>query len=267
MIVAESRTGRRLVGRLDRGVDLFAAILDVCRAHGVRSGEVRALGSLEAAELAEYDQAAKHWKPSRRYTGGFEVLHLQGNVSEKDGQAVVHAHATLMRDTDNGVLLLGGHVVSARVFAIELVVDAWDDLILRRGVDEPTGLTQWREIITVPTGAAPPAPPPPAPELSWQQVAAASAHKDKPPAPPPHRGPQPPRPSASAIDAEVLVTPGDVILHPRFGRCQVVRIEGADEFARVRLPNGNMVRLSLEVLDLTLDAKDGDRRVFRAKVE
>ena len=85
MVISESRTGRRIVGRLDRGVDLFASLTAICRDKKVRSGELRALGSFESAELAEYDQAARRWKPGRTFSGGFELLSLTGNVSEKDG--------------------------------------------------------------------------------------------------------------------------------------------------------------------------------------
>jgi hypothetical protein len=255
MIIAETSRSRRLVGRLDRGVDLFGAILDVCKQRGVRSAEVRALGSLEAVELAEYDQAARKWKVPRRYTGGFEVCQLLGNVSEKDGELVVHAHATLMRDTDNGVQLLGGHVVSGRVFALEIVVDTWDDLVLRRGIDEATGLTQWCEVAPegTPTAIAPP-PTPPGP--SWEDVAKVSAAQP-PPEPAVVEGP----------GADEPLAPGDTILHPKFGRCEVLRIEGAHEYARVRLVNGNMIRLSLEVLDLDLEKRDGKKRIFRAKLD
>src|SRR4029453_5315778 len=118
MIVAESRRGRRIVGRLDRGVELLDALTSVCKQRGGRAGELRALGSLESVELSEYDQKARGWKPSRRFAaGGFEILNLTGNVSERDGQLALHAHVTLMRDRDNGVEIIGGHVVSARVFA------------------------------------------------------------------------------------------------------------------------------------------------------
>src|SRR5687768_11763164 len=117
MIVAESRTGRRIVGRLERGDDLFGALLAICRERNVRAGELRGLGSFESVELAEYDQANRIWKPSRAITGGMELLHLTGNVSERDGQLALHAHVTVMRDRDTGIEILGGHLVSARVFA------------------------------------------------------------------------------------------------------------------------------------------------------
>src|SRR5205085_7081866 len=122
VIVAESFRGRRFVGRLDRGVDLFGALLQLCRERHIATCELRAIGSLEAVELSDYDQAARAWKPSRKFSGGFELLQMTGNVSEKDGQLTVHAHASLMRDRDTGIELIGGHVVAAPCFAVEFAL-------------------------------------------------------------------------------------------------------------------------------------------------
>jgi hypothetical protein len=286
MIVAESRRGRRIVGRLDRGRDLFEGLLAVCRERGVRCGELRALGSLERVEVAEYDQDQKVWKRGRTFTaGGLELLNLTGNISERDGGLTLHAHATLMRDRDNGVEIIGGHLVSASVFALEFVIEAYDDLLLRRATDPATGLTLWNEAIPLGGGpderpAAPPAraahpaepereetrpirmePPRPLKTASapssvsptWSQVAEASAAK--------------PAPAATDDEVEDAVSPGDVILHPTFGRCEVQRIEGAYEFAHVRLRNGRLVRLSLDVIKLSPAGKESDHRIYRARVD
>jgi len=153
VIVAESFKGRRFVGRLDRGADLFGALLQICRERHVTTCEVRGIGSLEAVELADYDQAGKAWKPSRKFSGGFEIVSLTGNISEKDGQLAVHVHASLMRDRDSGIEILGGHVVAARCFAVEIVLECFDDVILRRGLDEQTGMSLWREAVSLPHAA------------------------------------------------------------------------------------------------------------------
>src|SRR5688572_2991758 len=141
MIVAESHRTRRIVGRLDRGVELLDTIAEICRKYRVRCGEVRAIGSLEAIEVKEYDQREKQWRQARRFQSAFEILNLSGNISERAGELIVHAHIAVMRDRDNGIEVLGGHLVRARVFALEFIIDAFDDLVLRRGMDEATGLT------------------------------------------------------------------------------------------------------------------------------
>jgi predicted DNA-binding protein with PD1-like motif len=272
MILAESRKGRRFIGRLDRGVDLFDALKALCREHHIRTAEVRALGSFEAVEVAEYDQERRVWKPGRKF-GAVEVASLIGNVSERDGNLALHIHVTVMRDRDNGVEILGGHLNAARVYTMELVVETFDDVILRRGLDATTGRTAWCEAITVPgpvaTGARAPADPvmelvplaapfeasskkAPAPSStgpSWADVAAASP------------------PAEDTIEPDDSLAPGDVIIHPTFGRCLVQRIEGSGEFAHVRLRNDRLVRLSLDVLKLAVEGQEDNHRIFRARID
>ncbi|MFH0902904.1 MAG: DUF296 domain-containing protein, partial [Pseudomonadota bacterium] len=155
MIAVESRLGRRIVGRLDRGVVFPEAILAVCRQHDVRSGECRAIGCLEFVELADFDQEQRRWKTTRKLANpGFVVLSLVGNVSERDGSLATHFHATLMRERDNGIEVVGGRLVSARVFWLEFVIEAFDDLLLRRTDDRDTGLPLWREAIRLEGSAA-----------------------------------------------------------------------------------------------------------------
>ncbi len=294
MIVIESRASRRLIGRLDRGVSLFEALLGVCRDQRVRTAEIRALGSFESVEVAEYDQATRVWKPGRTFAGGLEILNLTGNVSERGGQLALHAHASVMRDRDNGVEVLGGHLVSARVFALEFVIEAFDDVILRRGSDAATGLTLWTEALTVPVegerapaprpaAAAAPAAPPPAPAPAPEPASAPRSRAFEPHAPeePPARVPsatmswsdvaqasarKPTEAEALAQDEDVALEPGDILIHPTFGRCEVQRIEGGYEFAHVRLRNGRLVRLSLDILKVAREGTENSHRVFRARI-
>lgn len=67
---------------------------------------------------------------------------------------------------------------------------------------------------------------------------------------------------ADYVDLE----PGDVIEHPKFGRCRVERVEGEEEYVHVRLRNRNLVRLSLDVITLELIGSEGGHQVFRARI-
>ncbi len=258
VLAVESRRGRRIVGVLQRGQDLVTAIENLCRARNVRTAELRGLGSLERVEFAEYDQAQRKWKPARCYDGGFEILNLTGNVSERDGRIAVHTHATVMRDRDTGIEVLGGHVVSARIFALEFVLEVFDDLLLRRGVDPATGLTLWREAITLDDDAAQAAGASGAASgtvTSWQQVAAAS-----------ERVAASAKARAAEAPEEIILGSGDLLLHPRLGRCEVLHIEGDQEFAQIKLSTGRLVRIALDVLQLRASGHEGTNRVIRAHV-
>lgn len=257
MFVAESRVGRRLVGRLDRGADLFAGILEVAKAHGVVSAELRGTGALESAEIAEYDQQARVWRPTRRLIEGAELLSLLGSIAELGGKPTLTARATVMRDRDGGVVVLGGHLLAARVYALEFVLECFDDLALHRGTDAATGLTLWRsaEPTTGATSTASSGPAAPS-ATTWADVAAASA-----------KGPAATAAAAAAEeDLDDTLRAGDILMHQTFGRCEVQKIEGSYEFAHIRLKNGRLVRLSLDVIRLSGGGVEQGRRVFRAGV-
>src|SRR6187401_3338949 len=148
MLSTESRRGRRIVARLDRGTDLFDSIRALCQKHRIRCGELRGIGSLEQAELAAFDQAQRRWKTARTLAGGgLELFHLAGNVSEQEGAISIQCQATLMRDRDAGVEVLGGHLRRAVVYSVELVIETFDDLVLRRQTDAATGLARWQEVL------------------------------------------------------------------------------------------------------------------------
>ncbi|HUS64012.1 MAG TPA: DUF296 domain-containing protein [Kofleriaceae bacterium] len=278
MISTESRRGRRILCRLDRGTDLFEGIRGLCQRYQVMSGEVRATGMLELVELASFDQAERRWRPSRVLTGNLDVVCLQGTVSEERGTTSIQASATVARERDVGLEVLGGAVKRAVVYSVEVVVESFDDVILRRQADATSGLARWSEAIseadTDPAPAPKPIPTPIATPI------ATPAPAPVPIAAPrtvtiPGTSPSPPTwadvaaesPIAAApSDEEVHLNAGDVILHPRFQRCVVHRVEGNGEFIQVQLKNGRVVRLSLDVLRFTPQGVENGQRVFAVTV-
>src|SRR5690606_34233829 len=79
----------------------------------------------------------------QRFDGPCEVLSLSGHVSLEDGVATPAVYATLSRRTDNGIDLLGGRVVRAGVFGVEVSLDVLEDVTLERVREEATGLSTW----------------------------------------------------------------------------------------------------------------------------
>ena len=136
----EFARGRRVVARLPHGGDLLAEIAAVADEHGMATAELRAIGALSEARLAFYDQETKTYGEFD-VPGAVELLGLLGNVSRRDGDIAVHAHAMLGRRDGT---TLGGHVVAGcAVFACELVVVELAGPPLERGHDERTGLPLW----------------------------------------------------------------------------------------------------------------------------
>lgn len=162
MIVFETKEVRRIVGRFERGESLLAGLRRLARDHAIVSGWFRGLGAFEWVELCEYDQVTQEYKPARRINSACEALSIEGNISFKDGQPFAHVHATVSRETDRGLEVLGGHIETARVFACEFVVEAYDDIALSRELDPATGLSLWRGDSVAMTAAVDPRPSPPA---------------------------------------------------------------------------------------------------------
>jgi predicted DNA-binding protein with PD1-like motif len=267
VIVAESRLSRRLVGRLDRGADLLEQLNEVCRVHEVRAGEVRASGAVEEAILVEWDQRGRSARAPRHFAASLELVSLTGHVAERDGRPTVQAHASLSRERDNGIELLGGRLLAARVFACEFVIDAFDDLRLVRQDDAATGLA----LLSVTAQAAPvsivvdepsateklPRPAFEAPaRTDWKDVVAASERRVE--------AAKVTEVAVEVAQTEVQAKTGDLIEHPKFGRCVVERIDGDYEFVTARLRNQRLIRLSLDVLTLIPIGQESGHNLFRA---
>lgn len=134
------RQARVLMGRLIRGDDLLERLTEICVAEGVRTGRLEAIGAVEKARLAYYDQRAGEYQFFELATP-LEITKLSGNVSLKDGQPMVHAHVTL---ADRDGRAFGGHLAPGTVvFACEFVVEVFDGPDFVRGFDEQTGLPLW----------------------------------------------------------------------------------------------------------------------------
>ncbi len=61
------------------------------------------------------------------------------------------------------------------------------------------------------------------------------------------------------------LAPGDVLIHPHFGRCRVAKA-GDDEKIKVRLPAGRLVDLHLGVMRLFRCPDEDGKRVFKARL-
>jgi len=132
-----------LVGRFNKGDDLLSVIIALCEKHDIRAGEVRAIGAVANLSVTEYDISKKEYKKPLSRKEVSEIISLNGNISEKDNSVFPHLHI-LASFFDNGkTSIIAGHLVKAEVFACEYVIDVYDDISLKRGYDEPTGLALW----------------------------------------------------------------------------------------------------------------------------
>lgn len=133
--------GARLchVGRLPKGSDLLAGLIEIVQKKRVKVGILWVIGALESVSFAYYDQIEKTYRESR-IEKGVEILSLMGNISERDGKPFIHAHI-VVGDESN---IYGGHLVEgSKVFAAEYHILELEGSGLLRKFDPETGLFLW----------------------------------------------------------------------------------------------------------------------------
>jgi predicted DNA-binding protein with PD1-like motif len=269
MNVVESRRIRHLVVRADRGEELPAALVRALDEAEARAGTVTGHGMLEAAEIVD----ASHGSPPRahRIESPVTVAQLTGNVAIEHGATNVRLFVTLVRESELGVETFAGQLVWARALSLDLVVTAFDDLLLARMADERTGVSV---LHAAPRGQVAamrsPTPPPPAAAAAPEPV----VHVRPSPlaAPVPGEAPQaiapPARPARHQPEtAEVYPETGDLVSHFHFGECEVLSSDG--ERIRLRQEKDGRVReVSLAMLKIespTVDPASGKRHFKLAR--
>ena len=268
MNIIEARRARHLLLRVDRGEELPSAVLRALDQAEARAAWIHGIGSLEAAELALFDQASRTYGRARRIEGPADILSLEGNVAVHEGAGFLRMSATLARETDVGLVIFGGELVWARAFAVELHVTAFDDIALSRSFDDRTGLA-----LLTSRGASDsmrPAPPPEPVRL------ASAAEPPRAPAattygtsaePPPQAPALPTRPVRPQEEVEVYPEVGDHVSHFHFGECVVLSSDGD----RIRLRqdrDGRVREVSLTMLKIeapTIDPESGKRHFRLAR--
>jgi uncharacterized protein len=133
--------GRSLLIGLDHGADMIAQITELARDLEIETAVFSAIGAFSSAELGCYDQV-KHEYGKILVDEPVELVSCSGNITIRDGQPFVHAHAALA-DRDGKVL--GGHLMNGTVFAAEVHLQELLGQPLRRVHDQTTGLKLWGE--------------------------------------------------------------------------------------------------------------------------
>ena len=126
--------------RLPMGDDLLQAIAQEFQKRSIAKAAFTLIGAVSRATLGYYDPVARQYG-SREFDTQLEIVSCMGNVSEKDGEMFVHAHALL---SDKDYLCVGGHIMPGTIiFAAELWGNPVSGPIPVRKFDEPTGLALW----------------------------------------------------------------------------------------------------------------------------
>jgi predicted DNA-binding protein with PD1-like motif len=267
---------RQVVLRAGESDALPDDVVRVLADQGVNCGWIRANGVLADVEMRVFDASIGGLAEARRIAGPVQALSIEGSVGLERGEPSMGLHAVLARETDRGMEVLAGEIVSARIVALEAFVTAFEDLSIGRALDPRAKVVLFGDAADArykpdddrpaPAAAAPAAASAAAPS-AWSDAIAASAEKDDPRAPArgglggamPARPVRPQRP-----DDESATSPeaGDIVEHFAFGRSEVLKSDGERLHLKVG-KDGRIREIALEMLKVSPLESNGPHRRFR----
>ena len=242
-LAVEARASRHIVGRVVRGNGLQDALRKLVGEYDLRTAWVSAIGAFEWIELTEYNQADRRYEEAHRFEC-CELLSMQGNLSERDGEPFWHLHATVSLREGGRDVTYGGHVVDGSIFALEFRIDCFDELELRRANDDATGLSLWANLGAQAGGReGAPAPEAARAGVTWEMAAEVSAR------------------AQPAVREEYKPERGDWIEHAKFGLCKIEGLSG-DGVCIIKLPDARRKKIKIDAMQVLAPRSDGGRRVF-----
>lgn len=235
---------RHIVGRVVRGARLQDALVGLAKEHELKAAWLNAMGAFAWIELTEYNQTEHRYEKSHRFER-CELLSMQGNLSEREGVPFWHLHATLSVREDGVDKTYGGHVVDAEVFALELRIDCFDALTLRREHDPATGLQLWTDLLEPTRTTADAAGVEGGDErVTWAMAAEVS--------------------SRAAPLEEHRPERGDWIEHGKFGLCKIEGLSG-DGVCIIKLADARRKKIKLDAMRVLAPRLEGGRKIFTVK--
>ena len=101
--------------RMDKGDEVIATILDICRREGVSSATFSGIGGCQDAEIQVFCPELGEFK-TERVEGLLELVSLMGNVIQRDdGNRSYHAHALFAYQDAGEQRIAAGHLKSSTV--------------------------------------------------------------------------------------------------------------------------------------------------------
>jgi predicted DNA-binding protein with PD1-like motif len=267
---------RHLVLRAGSGDVIPDDLTRVLSDQAVTCGWLRASGVLVEVELRAFDGALGSLAETRRIAGPVQALSIEGSLGLERGEPSVGLRAVLARETDSGMEVLAGEIVTARVVALEAFVTAFEDLSIGRAIDPNASVMLFGDASDARyrPDAEPERTPAPAAKQApsaWTEVIAASEEgaAEARRAPAVRAGslggaiPQrPARQVSGADDGAQMPEAGDAVEHFAFGRADVLKSDGDRLHLKVH-KDGRIREIALEMLKVTPLESNGPHRRFK----
>ena len=142
-----TKATRVFMGTITDEEYIHDALAKIAKKENIQAGTFELLGGITSVELSEYNFRTRERNPSLFFFRPLEILSGHGTISVLDGEPHVHLHLTLSYQdeeaNDTGVVVIGGHVIQAKAFAVEFTLTAYDGVPVHRKMHEGTGLKLW----------------------------------------------------------------------------------------------------------------------------
>ncbi|MFH1529966.1 MAG: DUF296 domain-containing protein [Pseudomonadota bacterium] len=248
MIFTEIGQSRKMVGNLDRELDVVGSLKDLCKHNRIHCGHVRAVGYVQDPELRRYSRSQSAYLTPEVFKGVYQITGCEGFISLGETDAdetdlMLHTVAAASGVGRNKVVV--GQLVGGEVIQFEFLIEVFDSISLRRMHDSVTGLGLWLQ--AMPTG-----------------VSAADDLILAPIAVEPEAGARHLEPEEIELE-EIELERGDWLDHPRLGQCQVLARDN-DERVPVKLPSGRVAELHLGLFKMFRIGRKQGGTVYRVEV-
>lgn len=133
------KAGDRYFLSIDNHQEIASALTEFCKAEAITAGEIYGLGAVNDVVLRFFSPVTKKYV-DMAFKEQMEMTNLTGNISEMNGNAYLHLHATFGKSDCSAI---GGHLLTAVVSgACELVVIP-SEAHLERKFSAETGLNMY----------------------------------------------------------------------------------------------------------------------------
>jgi len=130
--------------RMDKGDEVVATILDVCRREGIRSATFSGIGGCSSAEIQVFRPEQGEFE-TERVEGLLELVSLTGNVILRDdGELSHHVHALFAYQGADGQRIAAGHLKSSTVlYTAEIELRPVEGGVIGAALNQETGTYFW----------------------------------------------------------------------------------------------------------------------------
>ena len=130
--------------RLDKGEDVVASLLLLCKKEGIASAVFTGIGACGSADLQTFLPDKGEFE-TEHLEGMLELINVTGNVvTDESEELYAHTHAVFSYKKDGRAEVAAGHVKEMTVlYTTEIELRPVRGGIIRRRYDEETGTGFW----------------------------------------------------------------------------------------------------------------------------